>query len=346
MARFKEHSYEQSRFIPVRFNEQILPGTIEYTINYLVDSEIDLSVFERRFRNDETGAPAYDPAVLLKIVLFAYSRGIISSRKIAQCCEENVVFMALSADTHPHFSTIADFISSMEEEVVKVFTDVLSVCYAEGLIGKRMFAIDGCKLAANCAKEWSGTKAELVKKAEKIEEAMRDVVKRHQDGDGGGGESGGSREAEDERIQKLQAKAKKIRRWLDEHEDRIGEQGKPIKSNITDADSVKMPSAHGVIQGYNGLAAVDEKHQIVVAAEAFGQGTEAGQLKGMVERIGEEFEQLQPGEEIYGEVVLTADSGFHSEASVRELIEGEIEAYVADRKFRKRDKRFEQAQEH
>ena len=346
MARFREHSYQQSRFIPVSFSEQIQPGTIEYLINYLVDHEIDLSVFHKRFRNDETGAPAFDPAVLLKIVLFGYSGVIISSRKIAQCCEENVVFMALSADSHPHYTTIADLIWSMDEEVVKVFTDVLTVCNAEGLVGKRMFAIDGCKLAANCAKERSGRKAELVKKAEKIEQAIGEVVKRHRDGDGGTGESGGTAEAEGQRIQKLQGKAKKIRSWLAEHEERMGEQGKPIKSNITDADSVKMPSAHGVIQGYNGLATVDEKHQIIVAAQAFGQGTEAGQLKGIVEGIRAEFEQLQPGAAIYREVVLTADSGFDSEASVRGLTEQGIEAYVADRKFRKRDKRFEQAQEH
>jgi transposase len=62
----------------------------------VVDREIDLKVFENRYRNDETGAPAIDPAILLKVILLAYSRGIISSRRIAQACEENVLFMALS----------------------------------------------------------------------------------------------------------------------------------------------------------------------------------------------------------------------------------------------------------
>ena len=58
-----------------------------------MDNEIDLSVFDSRYDNDEVGAPAYDPAVLLKVVLFAYSRGITSSRQIARACEENVVYM-------------------------------------------------------------------------------------------------------------------------------------------------------------------------------------------------------------------------------------------------------------
>ena len=73
MARYKDYSYEQTKLIPISFHHQILPGTFEYTLNYLIDNEVDLSLFEQRYRNDETGAPAYDPAVLLKIILYAYS---------------------------------------------------------------------------------------------------------------------------------------------------------------------------------------------------------------------------------------------------------------------------------
>jgi transposase len=117
MARYKEYSYDQSKLIPVCFHNQIVPGTFEYALNYVVDNELDLTIFDSRYRNDETGAPAYAPAILLKIVLFAYSRGITPSREIERCCKENVVFMALSADTRPHFTTIADFVSSLEKEI-------------------------------------------------------------------------------------------------------------------------------------------------------------------------------------------------------------------------------------
>jgi len=127
---------------------QIIPGTFEYTLNHVIDN-LDLSDFAEKFNNDETGAPAYDPAILLKVILFAYSRGIISSRKIARLFEENIVCMALSADTQPHFTTIADFISSMGDECTRFFTKILSVCYTENLIGKNMFVIDGCKISSN-----------------------------------------------------------------------------------------------------------------------------------------------------------------------------------------------------
>ena len=167
MAKYKHYDYSQGKFIPISFDKQILPGTFEHTLHYLIDNEIDLSVFDLRYQNDETGAPAYDPAILLKIVLYAYSRGITSSRKIEQCCRENVIFMALSADTQPHFTTIADFISSLDQEIIKLFLEVLLICDEMGLIGKEMFAVDGCKLPSNASKEWSGTKEELTKEERK-----------------------------------------------------------------------------------------------------------------------------------------------------------------------------------
>lgn len=177
MARYKEYDYSQGKFIPVHFDKQILPGTFEYTLHYLIDNEIDLSDFDLRYQNDETGAPAYDPAVLLKIILYAYSRGITSSRKIAQCCEENIIFMALSADTRPHFTTIADFISSADQETMELFLQVLLTCDAMGLIGKEMFAVDGCKMHSNASKEWSGTKEELQKKKVEMGSGLQTSLK-------------------------------------------------------------------------------------------------------------------------------------------------------------------------
>jgi len=180
MAKYKPYSYAQGAFIPVHFDHQIQPGTFEFTLSHLIDNELDLTVFDSRFNNDETGAPAYDPKILLKVVLFAYSRGITSSRKIARACEENVVFMALSANTRPHFTTIADFISSLDKEMVHLFRNVLLVCDEMGLIGKEMFAIDGCKLPSNASKEWSGTKADFEKKAVKMERAVERIISQHQ----------------------------------------------------------------------------------------------------------------------------------------------------------------------
>jgi len=339
MAKYKKYSYDQARFIPIHFDKQILPGTFEYTLSYLIDNEIDLSFFENRYNNDETGAPAYDPSILLKIVLYAYSRGIVSSRKIARCCEENIIFMALSADTRPHFTTIADFVSSMGNEVLGLFRDVLIICDEMKLIGKDMFAIDGCKMPSNASKEWSGTKAEFSQKKSKMERAIRRIMKKHRDADANEKDLDVI-EKEKKYIKTLRSQIRKMSKWLDDNDDKPGKTGKPRKSNMTDNDSAKMMTSHGVLQGYDGVAAVDSKHQIVVHAEAYGQPQEHDLLEPMIEKTRDNFKTVGASEDIFSRTKLTADAGFHTEANMKMLAKEKIDGYVADIMFRKRDPRF------
>jgi transposase len=339
MARYKHYDYSQGKFIPISFDKQILSGTFEHTLHYLIDNEIDLSIFDLRYQNDEMGAPAYDPAILLKIVLYAYSRGITSSRKIEQCCRENVVFMALSADTQPHFTTIADFISSLDQEIIKLFLEVLLICDEMGLIGKEMFAVDGCKLPSNASKEWSGTKEELAKKKEKMEKAIKQIIARHREMDKT--EANASViDQEKQYAATLREKVKKIKNWLDDNDDKPGKTGKPRKSNVTDNESAKMKTSKGVIQGYDGVAMVDSKHQVVVHAAAFGDPQEHELLEPMVAGTRENFSAIGQEEDIFETAKLTADSGFHTEKNMKMIMEQGIDAYVADNKFRQRDPRF------
>ena len=123
-----------------------MPGTLEFAIHTLVETRIETSVFDARYSNDETGRLAYDPKILLKVVLFGYSRGLISSRQIERACRENVTFMALSCREQPDHRTVAGFVSSMKEEVKSIFRDVLLVCEEEGLLKGTFFALYGCKL--------------------------------------------------------------------------------------------------------------------------------------------------------------------------------------------------------
>jgi transposase len=339
VAKYKEYDYSQGKFIPVHFDKQILPGTFEHTLHYLIDNEIDLSVFDLRYHNDETGAPAYDPAILLKIILYAYSRGITSSRKIARCCEENIVFMALSADTRPHFTTIADFISSVDQEILKLFLQVLLTCDSMGLIGKEMFAVDGCKMPSNASKEWSGTKEELRNKQKKMEKAIRQIIGRHREMDKREKDKG-IIEQEEKYVRTMQEKAKKIKQWLARNDDKPGKTGKPVKSNITDNESAKIKTSHGVIQGYNGVTVVDDKHQVIVHAEAFGAAQEHDLLQPMIEGTRENFKAISGEKDVFEKAKLVADSGYHTESNMQMVMEEGIDAYIADTQFRKRDPRF------
>ena len=148
MARYK-HIDTSPRLIAVDLERQLLPGTFEHALNHLVDRELDLSRFDARYKNDLTGASAYPPAMLLKVVLFAYSRGIVSSRDIEAACKHHVTFIALSGDSAPHFTTFAAFVSTLDGEIGPLFTEILLICDRMGLIGREMFAIDGVKLPGN-----------------------------------------------------------------------------------------------------------------------------------------------------------------------------------------------------
>lgn len=344
MARYKSYSYEQAMFIPVHFQKQILPGSFEYALNYIVDNELNLSVFETRYKNDETGAPAYDPAIMLKIVLYAYSRGITSSRDIEKLCRENVIFMALSADTKPHFTTIAEFISSMKDQIAPLFRDILLYCNELGLIDKSMFAIDGCKLSSDASKEWSGTRQDYEKKIEKLEKTALYILDKHQTEDQN--EAQEMKKDEGKHIENIQKKITKIKQFLKDREDRPGSRGNIIKSNITDNESAKMPSSHGVIQGYNGIAMADAKHQIIVHAEAFGQGPEKDLLEPLIEGAKENFKAIGEKEDVFKKVKLIADAGFYTTENIQLVEMQKIDAYIPDNKFRQRDHRFDTAKRH
>src|SRR5512147_672005 len=183
MGRYKDYNYDQMKMLPISFDRQILPGSFEYSLSYLIDHELDLTAFDQQYNNDDNGRPAYDPRLLLKIIILAYSKGITSSRQIERLCRDNITFMALSADLQPHFTTLADFISRSPEAIADLFGQVVMMCDQLGLIGKEMFAIDGCKLPSNASKEWSGTKADLRKKKEKMEKAVKAIIAKHREMD-------------------------------------------------------------------------------------------------------------------------------------------------------------------
>ena len=330
MARYK-YIDTNPRFLAVDLARQLLPGTFEHALNHLLDHAIDLSHFDGRFRNDVTGAPAYPPAMLLKVVLFAYSQGIVSSRRIERVCQEHVTFIALCGDSAPHFTTIAQFVSTLHEDVARVFAAVLAICDAHGLIGREMFAIDGVKLPSNASKHRSGTRADFARQAAKLEAAATTMLERHRETDALPVEPDVAAKAA-HRITRLERDAKQLRDWLAHHpDDRPGAKGAVRQSNRTDNESAKMATSKGVIQGYTGVAVVDRTHQIIVEAQAHGTGSEQELLIPVVTAV-----KALLGDE----TCITADAGYHSEANLQALATMQVTALIADTELRRRDERF------
>lgn len=142
MAKYiRTDKLQDNLFIPVKLSDQIIKGTLAHTIKYLVDNRIDISIFESKIKNDETGRPAYNPKVLLKLVFYAYAKGIISSRKIQALAKENLVAMALAENTAPDFTVIAAFVSGMKDEISSVFVNILLVAEEMELLGNTVFPL-------------------------------------------------------------------------------------------------------------------------------------------------------------------------------------------------------------
>ena len=308
MAKFKPYNYDQLVMLPISLQDQLEPGTLEYTINELVENHIDLSVFESRYQNDETGATAFNPKVLLKVILFAYSRGMISSRQIERACAENIIFMALSCGYRPDHSTIAQFISSMQKEIESIFSNILLVCAELDLLGGTHFSLDGVKLPANVSKEWSGTFKELGSKRDKLQVKLQQTLNEHVRTDSLPGHELERRQKQEKR---LQHQVERLNQFLHEQQPKIGKGGKEVQSNLTDNESAKMPTSHGVIQGYNAQALVDAKHQVIVHAEAF-SSQDHENLAPVITGAKKNMRAIGKEENYFEGKQFSADSNYHS----------------------------------
>lgn len=343
MPKFLPYDYNQSAMVVINYLDQLQPGTFEHAIHYLIDNKLDLSIFHCKYNNNDNGRPAYDPAVLLKIILFAYSKGITSSREIQWCCETNIIFKALSCDTVPHFTTIAAFVSGSSVQIAQLFEQVLLVCHQQGLLGNELFAIDGCKMSPNAAKEWSGTLKELAGKRDKLKRQIRYHLEQHQRVDAQANADDLRKARHQQSIETLNKANDKIESFLKTASPRMGQGKRPkeVKSNITDNESAKMTTSKGTIQGYNGVAAVDKKHQIIVDAQAFGEGQEHHTLVPVLEKIKQRYKSMGISENIFaGKTIVTADTGFANEANNSYLYQQQINGYIPDNQFRKRDPKF------
>lgn len=343
MANYKKYDYNQHSMVVINYLDQLQPGTFEHALHHLVDEKLDLSIFNIHYTNDKSGRAAYDPRILLKIILFAYYKGITSSREIEWCCKTNIIFKALSCDTEPHFTTIAGFISHYPDEIEKLFTQIILVCEEENLMGHELLAIDGCKISSNAAKEHSGTFKELTNKCDKIQRQVRYLIEEQKKLDKYDTLEDDRRKRNEQAINTLNRAFDKYDKFLKTHSPRKGQgkRQKEVKSNVTDNESAKMTTSKGTIQGYNGVATVDKKHQIIVDAQAFGHGQEHHTLKPVLASVQQRYQNLGIDTHVENsDLIITADTGFANEANMQYLHENKINAYIPDNQFRSRDPKF------
>jgi len=162
--------------VPLRDQLFLLPPSIadwlpeEHLVWFVLDvvAVVDLSAFHARHPNDGAGRPAYDPEMMLALLLYAYCRGLRSSRRIEAACRADLAFRAICTDVVPDHIAIARFRSHHEEAIRAVFIDVLALCAKAGLASLGTIAIDGTKIAADAALGANRPEASIAAEVEAI----------------------------------------------------------------------------------------------------------------------------------------------------------------------------------
>lgn len=354
---FKSADRETPYLMPPSLSEWLPENHLAWFIVASV-KRLDLSAFRGRYRVDGLGASAYDPELMVGLMLYAYCVGERSSRKIEEACTVDVAYRVLMGNLIPDYSTICRFRAEHEAELKGLFKKVLGMCANAGLVKAGTVALDGTKMKGSAAKSANRSYDHLQAEIDRMfEEAKRKDAE--EDALYGKDRRGNEMpehlntrekqakwiEAEMERInRKAKEEAQKqqekiLRRHAEEVATGEKKRGrKPSapdpepaadeKVNLTDPDSRLMKTREGYVQGYNAQVAVT-KEQIIVAEEVTQDRNDVGRLHPMLEKVEEELEDAEIKEDV--ENVL-ADAGYWSQANDEKANPAGPELFIATNK--------------
>jgi len=367
---FIECNREQVYLLPPVLQEWLPPTDLAWLVIDAVE-EMDLKAFYGKYRKDGKGQAAFEPSMMVALLLYAYSLGIRSSREIEKLCERDIGFRVIAANQAPDHTTISRFRKENGAALKDLFTQVLKLCKEAGLVKVGVVALDGSKMKANAALEANRTYEHIGSEVEKMltEAEAKDAAEDRLYGSDKRGDElpeelndRNSRKArlaackkqlEEKAAQEAAQKQSKIEeREAEEAETGIKKRGrKPqepdpapsaeAKANPTDPDSRIMKTRSGYVQGYNGQAVVTQE-QIIVAAEVTQQENDVNQLHPMVKKAQENITAIAPEEDQTIKIVL-ADAGYISDQNLADMKPDGPEYLIAVKKDWKQRKENEEA---
>lgn len=311
-----------------------------YFVSDAVDA-LDLSVFHARYEGDGRRRPSFDPALMVKVLVYAYASGVFSSRKIAKRLEEDVAFRVLAAGNFPAHRTIREFRQVHLKAFSMLFVAVVQLAREAGLVKLGRVGIDGTKVKANASKRKAMSYGRMREEEARLKTEIAALLKRaevedrqedqHYGKDHRGDALPEERKRRDERLQAIQAAKARLEARQREADHEAGRSdddptrgpkggrckrafGVPedkAQDNFTDAESRIMKTADGFQQGYNAQAAVDEDSRLIVATALNANGSDNPQLLPMIEAV-----RCNTGA---APAMTLADAGYASEANLAEL---------------------------
>jgi transposase len=335
---FRPYEPDQIFLMPVSMREWLPGDHLAYFISDVVD-HLDLSEIMERYAGEERGFPPYHPAMMVKVLLYAYCTGVASCRKIEKHLCEDIAFRVLSANNTPDFRTISDFRKDHLKALSGLFLQVLKLCRKAGLVKLGHVALDGTKIKANASKHKAMSYKRMKEEEARLEAEVAELLKKAKAADEEEDRRYGKDKRGDELPKELAFRESRLSKIKEakaalEAEARLEATKRPEKGggdatppdkaqrNFTDSDSRIMPAPGGkhFIQAYNAQAAVDSANQVIVAAEVTNKPTDRGQAEPMMEIVKLNTGQL-PRQ-------MSADAGYFSSDAVNNLSAMGIEVYM------------------
>ncbi len=345
---------DQSWLLPPSVHELVPPGHLAHFVRDLVRDEMDLSAILADYRPG-AGAPAFHPAMMTALLLYAYTQGVYSSRKLARACEQRVDFMAVTALAKPDFRTIALFRQRHLEALQQLFVQVLRLCQSAGLVKLGHVALDGTKVLANASRHKAMSYERMTKKELELEAEVAAWFAQAAEADTADDAEFGAAQRGDEmpswvvnkqrRLEKIRAakaaleaeargRAEATESPVAPAEDEpeapapAPEEPPPgplpepkAQRNFTDPESRIMKTHDGWQQSYNAQAAVDAETQVIVATYVTNKGTDRQELLGLVDAV-EANCGAYPTQ-------ASADNGYYSDQNVTGAAQRGIDLYLA-----------------
>jgi len=348
----------QSWLLPPSPQDWLDEGDLVY---FLLDTvmELNLSAITSKYEQEGRGYPPYHPRMMVTLLLYAYCRGIFSSRRIQQACEERVTFRVIVGHDIPNFRTISDFRKLHLQELQALFVQVLRLCQEAGLVKLGHVSLDGTKIKANASRHKAMSYQRMKQEEKRLQQEIRELLQQAESVDAEEDQRYGPdrrgdelpeelsrRETRLKRIRQakraLEAQAKEVaqaerqqRAQREEDQNgkpRRGRKAQPVSDkpedtkqyNFTDPESGIMKANNkGWDQCGNAQAVVDEEEQVIIACDVTNAPNDKQQAKPLMSQA-----QTNVGED---ESIDKAsmDSGYFSEANIGWLEEHGIDGYVA-----------------
>jgi transposase len=348
---FRSWDVDQGWLLPPSVREFVPEGHMAHFVRDTVREALDLSAILGSYA-EERGYPPYHPGMMVALLLYAYSRGVYSSRRIAQACEERVDFMAVTGLNKPDFRTISEFRRRHLPALSDLFAQVLKLCRAAGLVKLGHVAVDGTKLKANASRHKAMSYGRMKATEPKLAAEVGAWLEQAEAADAAEDAAFGAALRGDETpawMADKQRRLERIRQAMAQLESEAASDPKDLDAdgpgpssgmqqrgnrksgdgaavpdkaqrNFTDPDSRIQPSQGGFVAGYNGQVAVDQAHQIIVAQRLATNPADFDALAPLVDQARMHLGR-KPRE-------VSGDSGFASETNLEAMAARKIRAYL------------------